>query len=1072
MRSKLFASTLAIALGLVTPVINAIVFPDGVVAQTLREKKQEADRLFRQGIQQYQANQLESALESWQKALVVYRELKDRKGEGYTLGNMGLAYHSLRNYIKAIEYTQQVLAISRELKDRQSEGEALGNLGMAYLYLNQYTKTIEYLQQRLTLNREIHDRQGEMRSLLTLSELYVALKDKAKAIELSQQALVLAKELKSPELEKAALQILEKARKIVDRSLQISPRKAEGDRLLQQGSQQIQSTQVAAALRSWQQALAIYQELKDLLSQAKVLSNLEATYYSLSNYIKAIEYGQQLLMITRELKDRQNEGAVLSNLGVAYLDVGNATKAIEYQQQSLAIARELKDRKGEGRSLGNLGTAYQALGNYAKAIEYAQQRLVIARELKDRQGEGKALGNLGHAYQYLGSYAEAIEYAQQWLEIAREIKDRQSEGKALGNLGVISAFQGNHAKAIEYQEQRLEIVREIKDRQGEGEALGNLGISYDKLGNYVKSIAYAQQALGIAREIKDHQSESRAMGNLGNSYDKLGNYAAAIAYHHQQLAIASEIKDLDGMTISLNNIAAALKIQNQTYLAIAFYKQSVNVAESLRADLRKLPREIQERYTSTVSGPYRNLADLLLLQGRTREAQAILELLKVQESQTYDEQQKMPSLQIPLHPLETQTWQQVEQQAIALSPLAPLDDALKYNRDRISKEMNQSNLSIGNPSTLLNANPNTLLIQNLVVGDKLWIIWTNAKGEVKTIALDVKQQQLSETVDRLRKALGNPNSNLNDLKATSQQLYNWLIPPPLQTELAQNPKTQLLFSLDHVTRYIPIAALYDGQQYLIQKHTISNLITTDTDMGDRLAPNGQTPNILALGTSKALAGFSALPNVEAELQAIVRTKNVQGNPGGIYPGTLHLNEAFTANSLRTREPHRILHIATHGSFNPKTITASFLLLGNGDKLPITDIATLTNLSDKHLVVLSACETGISGSTSDGTEISGISSYFLRRGAKSVIASLWAVNDASTSLLMQQFYQHTAAGLTKAQALQTAQQDFLSGKLTAKDAPQRATVVAVTGNGDRPLNTPPNFSHPYYWAPFFLTGNSL
>jgi CHAT domain-containing protein len=350
------------------------------------------------------------------------------------------------------------------------------------------------------------------------------------------------------------------------------------------------------------------------------------------------------------------------------------------------------------------------------------------------------------------------------------------------------------------------------------------------------------------------------------------------------------------------------------------------------------------------------------------------------------------------------------------------------------------------------------------------VIWTNSKGEVKTIALDVKQKQLTETVDRLRTALGNPNSNLNDLKATSQQLYNWLIPPALQTELAQNPNTQLLFSLDHVTRYIPIAALYDGQQYLIQKHTLSNLITTDTDMGDRLAPNGQIPNILALGTSKALAGFSALPNVEAELQAIVRTKN---NPRGIYPGTLHLNAAFTANSLRTAEPHRILHIATHGSFNPKTITASFLLLGNGDKLPITDIATLTNLNDKHLVVLSACETGISSSTADGTEISGISNYFLRRGAKSVLASLWNVNDASTALMMQQFYQHLANGMTKAEALKTVQQDFIRGQLTAKDAPRRSGDADISATASGTLTPrPANFSHPYYWAPFILIGNSL
>ncbi|MBD2328700.1 CHAT domain-containing protein [Alkalinema sp. FACHB-956] len=387
--------------------------------------------------------------------------------------------------------------------------------------------------------------------------------------------------------------------------------------------------------------------------------------------------------------------------------------------------------------------------------------------------------------------------------------------------------------------------------------------------------------------------------------------------------------------------------------------------------------------------------------------------------------------------------------------------------------MNQSNLAIGNPNTILNAQPNTILIQNLVVGDKLWVIWTNAKGTVKTIALDVPQKELTQTVDRLRKALGSPYSNLDSLKATSHTLYNWLIPPPLQTELSQNPNLQLLFSLDHVTRYIPIATLYDGQQYLIQKHTLSNLITTDTDMGDRFAPPGQTPTILALGTSHGFPGFNPLPNVEAELHAIVRQNNDRGNRGndrGIYPGIIQLNAAFTANSLRNPAPSRVLHIATHGSFNPKTITASFLLLGNGDKLPITDIANLTNLSTKHLVVLSACETGISSASSDGTEISGISNYFLRRGAKSVLASLWAVNDASTALLMQQFYQHLANGQTKAQALQQVQQAFITEQFSLTDA---RALPRANARPDVPGQPAPNsLAHPYYWAPFTLVGNSL
>ena len=150
-------------------------------------------------------------------------------------------------------------------------------------------------------------------------------------------------------------------------------RKAEADRLLKQGRQQAQISQLQAALQSWQQALIIY----------------------------------------REIKDRQSEGKSLGYLGIAYLYQGDYAKAIEYLQQSLAIAREIKHRQGEGATLGILGIAYRNLGDYAKAIEYQQQKLAIAREIKDRESEGKALGNLGIAYRNLGDYAKAIEYQQQ-----------------------------------------------------------------------------------------------------------------------------------------------------------------------------------------------------------------------------------------------------------------------------------------------------------------------------------------------------------------------------------------------------------------------------------------------------------------------------------------------------------------------------------------------------------------------------------------------------------------------------------------------------------------------------------
>jgi len=458
------------------PSAQAKIPPPQVLAQHPAGRKAEADRLLKQGIEQFQTSQFQAALQSWQQALIVYREIKDRRGEGWALGTLGVAYRSLGDYSKAIEYAQQWLAIAREIKDRESEGGALGNLGVAYLSLGDYTKAIEYQQQWLAIAREIKDRESEGKALGNLGGAYLKLGDYTKAIEYAQQQLAIAREIKDRQIEVAALGNL--------------------------GVAYLDLGDYPKAIEYIQQDLAISREIKDRRGEGRALGNLGSAYLSLGDYPKAIEYLQQHLAIAREIKDRRGEGEALGNLGSAYMDLGDYAKAIEYAQQQLAIAREIKDRDNEGTALRNLGNAYMNLGNYPKAIEDQQQGLAIAREIKDRRGEGGALGNLGSAYMDLGDYTKAIEYLQQSLAIAREIKSRQSEGVALGNLGVAYHRLGDYTKAIEYLQQLLPIAREIKDRQNEGIALNNLGLALYRQGNLSAAEKTLLESIKISESLR------------------------------------------------------------------------------------------------------------------------------------------------------------------------------------------------------------------------------------------------------------------------------------------------------------------------------------------------------------------------------------------------------------------------------------------------------------------------------------------------------------------------------------------------------------------------------------------
>jgi CHAT domain-containing protein len=387
-----------------------------------------------------------------------------------------------------------------------------------------------------------------------------------------------------------------------------------------------------------------------------------------------------------------------------------------------------------------------------------------------------------------------------------------------------------------------------------------------------------------------------------------------------------------------------------------------------------------------------------------------------------------------------------------------------------------------NAQKIVEAQPGTVLIYPFVLSDKIWLLWISRGGVVKSIEIpNTGQLQLGKEVLEFRQLIDNKYSDISKLKVTGKKLYDLLI-KPLEVELKANKVQNLVFALDSVTRYIPMSALYDGQNYLVENYNISTVLSAElTNTDDRLPTGIQNNPVLALGLSNAVAGFPALPNVPAELQAIVKT-NAKTNTG-IFPGLEFINQDFNSAVLRDRvNGHKILHIATHGQFVPNNFLASFILLGTGDKFTTDDIRNLPSLRDVHLVVLSACETALGDAMQDGVEISSISYYFLNLGAKAVMSSLWLVDDQSTSELMKYFYSNLAKStnqkpVTKASALRQAQLALMQTKISTNKqvTDQRAggiTTEPIPGAPTKVKQTQDNFSHPYYWAPFILIGNGL
>ncbi|MGI8502304.1 MAG: CHAT domain-containing protein, partial [Hassallia sp.] len=357
---------------------------------------------------------------------------------------------------------------------------------------------------------------------------------------------------------------------------------------------------------------------------------------------------------------------------------------------------------------------------------------------------------------------------------------------------------------------------------------------------------------------------------------------------------------------------------------------------------------------------------------------------------------------------------------------------------------------------IVESQPDTVFISPIVYDNSIWLIWASKGGVRKAWEIkNVSEEELRQAVQDFRNSLARSITSVNQVQEKGKKLYDWLI-KPLEGELRKNKIQNLVFALDRQVRYVPMSALYDGEKYLVERYNVSVVPSAAlVDMKEKLPPGTQNVSILGLGLTNKVPGFDPLPNVQTELDGIVRKSTTDSK--GIFSGKEFFNQAFDFDTLRNNlRGNQILHIATHGEFVSGSADASYIVLGTGKKLPIPEITNLRDLYYVHLVVLSACQTAVGEKGQDGVEINSISSKFLSQGTKAVIASLWLVNDESTSLLMQNFYGNLAKSttqkhITKAEALHQAQLSLLyNGKnLQAND-----------------------FSHPYYWAPFILIGNGL
>lgn len=846
-----------------------------------------------------------------------------------------------------------------------------------------------------------------------------------------------------------------------------SERLTRASQLLSEGIQQGSQTQYSTALDVLKEALYLYQEIQN---------NQRISGNTLRNA-------------------RRGEADTLRAMGSIYVKLNDHELGVQYYQDSLEIYREIDEPNLEAKTLSRLGTEFHFQQEYEQALTYLNQSLEIYRQLENGYlGEASVLNKIAFTHQESDDYENALAFYEASRNIYESCLATQpceaGFNNILNNIASLYRSQENYAAAVSIYEGLFKGNGSLLDF----DILYNLGIAFYKWGDYELKDIHALQL----QENASPDPYTQRQLDLATEY-----YSEAIDYFDRSLANISQIEDRDSradQALVLKSIGSVYNKLNNTDLAIVFLKQAVTTYESIRADNAELPPDLMESFSRNFAYTYRSLADLLARQGRILEAQQVLELLKVEELREFT-RATYTSDSILYDPLEQEV---VDAYGSLISLGVEIDqcgtssdcdglyerqrqlktayDATIAEFERSIRESRSDDDVFYDPSSLasdaydiVNTESPTVLIYPIVMEDRLWLLWTATGGIVGKVEVKTTNgATLNRLISQFHQLLGQRHDqSYSEFKQVSQQLYNWLI-RPLETELENNDIQQLVFAQDRFTRYLPMGALHDGEQYLIEKYTTYTVLSASlTDTDERLGEIDSV-SILGLGLDSSVLDFPALPKVQEELDAIIRTDET--DILGTYPGQVFMNEDFTFETLSQQvRRHRVLHIATHAEFIPHTQGESYILSGNGEKLTITQIGSLdVQFRNLHLVVLSACQTALGGEALDGTEIAGVSSYFLGKNkAEAVMATLWRVDDAGTSLLMQRFYELLATGkVTKAEALRQAQLSLLQNEADLGD---RYTALGIDRGGFEPVEPTVNragLEHPYYWAPFVLIGNGL
>ena len=817
------------------------------------------------------------------------------------------------------------------------------------------------------------------------------------------------------------------------------------------------------ALVTADQCRAVFSANNEPLLEAKVLMNQGNIYHRLDRYTESLE----LYEGARDMFESQDEPLLVAlaetNLGNSYSSAGRFGDALDSYQRAGSVYRDMGLKAGLAMNDSNQGYLNFLKGEYNEALGALRSARRTFEDMKVPRNVATVDLDTAEVYaalnlkeRALGSYDSALEKFQS-MGFASEAA-RGLLGKAIVHIQMSEQ---------ELATQELSDAREYFEKEDNQVHLGLVELHQAIL---LRQSEQFEQALELAEHARERFASQNLLAKTAYAKLVIGDLLLDLARDSEaieQFEQALEAGESTGLPWMLYESHAALGRayrQNRPDEARIQYAQAIEALERTRMSLR--PEELKTAFIGNKLDVYGDMISLCIEKGTDEgfeeafkyversKSQALLDMLagevKVTSTDTEGADAKLAERLSKLREELDSYYSVVDQYEIREGPRAlPIIQGMRTQivmmESEFSELLGELQLESGNAASMhhpisVDRSQLTDILQDDVAMIEYFILGNSisafvmAKDEdiqffpdlATTAKIDTIARKLQFQLDKVsygEAAIeGLEDQLMRATLAYLGQLHNSLI-APLQTAL----KEKLVIIPHGALHNLPFHAFHDGEAYLIDSHEITFAPSASVlrYCWDKETAPVRKP--LAIGV-----GDPAIPQAAKEAASVA----------SLFPeSTLLIEEAATQEQLENLiAEHDALHLASHATFSEENPAFSRIKM-EGGWLTLDDIYNL-DLGNSSLVTLSACETGVS-SPNAGDELVGLTRGFFYAGTPSLVVSLWKVNDEVTTVLMQEFYTRLRDGKTKATALREAM-------LTVKE--------------DRP--------HPYFWAPFVLSGKSV